>query len=265
MSSRTFPGAQSSESHPLLWTLVVEFKRTKTPPDPAQCGGDVQGPRRLKSPPSPCGQTKRQASRARQTPPMSCRGPQASEMHGGSPGGLAALPRPPPRPRCSTEGHTLSGRTLAEGVAREACTSRQPESRGSPPPPRPASAARGHPRAPAAADRPRAAANSEKVPALHYRLSQRKLGPQGTRRAQGNSHAVPGTRTSPHRAELPTPTHTPQAGSRFPPAPSYLPAWAGEPRAGGARPGESCRELCLGKVGGTAGGGGPGCKLGIPG
>lgn len=47
MSSRTFPGSQSSESHPLLWTLyLVKVKRTKTPPPPgpAQCGSNVQDP-----------------------------------------------------------------------------------------------------------------------------------------------------------------------------------------------------------------------------
>lgn len=172
------------------------------------------------------------------------------------PRGLVALLGPPPRLLGSVRGHTSTGRTLAEGMAREARASHRGELRPcartswvrSPRPPRALPLPQTSPRP----------LTLRKFQLHTAAASQRKLGPHGRRRAAGNSHAVPGTRTSPHRAELPTPAHTPQAGPRFPPAPSYLPAWAGEPRAGGARPGESCRELCLGKVGGTAeGGAGP--------
>lgn len=173
-----------------------------------------------------------------------------------------ALPRPLPRLLCSERGpHAHRADACREDGPRGAL-----ELTEDPRPP-----LRSHvlrlqppvtPRASPAADHSQAPNSGESSSSTLRLRPRRKLRPRGRKRTAGNSHAISGTRASPHRAELPTPTHKPQAGSRFPPAPSYLPAWAGEPRAGGARPGESCRELCLGKVGGTRGGG-PGGRLGI--
>lgn len=218
MSSAVLPGPESRSPSPLLpRTPDPRQKKTKTR-GPAQCRCAFRTPLgQNPSPALPCGQTKRRRRRGGKIPPDFS--PQASNLKSTS-----GMPRSPPSATqggssCPQGGpdahkshpHTTSIRnTLEVFLVAKWHQDSTPLLAGSQIPATPLPD-RTRPQRP----------NSAKVPTAPARAQTRALGRGGA----GLFQSVPKRNLISSRVNFPPQLTHPRAGSRLPPAPSYLPAW----------------------------------------